>query len=135
MRVYGTKSKILQHSEALFRSLEEQGTQNCFYDGGCLWLPMPALAGPGSQSVLREARPCDVMRESSRSSCSGVIAALCIVRVCSTALNLPRDFSTELALMTLHLWVLHNRFKVDYDGSGIYSGRRLQVGDVCMVGW
>ncbi len=86
MRVYGTKSKILQHSEALFRSLEEQGTQNCFYDGGCLWLPMPALAGPGSQSVLREARPCDVMRESSRSSCSGVIC--CIVH-CACLFHSP----------------------------------------------
>ena len=47
--------------------------------------------------------------------------------LCAAALNLPRDFSTEIALMTLHLWILHNRFKVDYEGPGIYCGRRLQV--------
>ena len=33
MRVYGTKAKILVNSEAIFRSAEEQATQNCFYDG------------------------------------------------------------------------------------------------------
>lgn len=74
MRVYSNKAQTGKFSEALFRSVEEQATQDCVYD----------------------------------------------------VLNLTHDFTTEHALMTLHIWMLHCRFKVDYDGSGLFCGRRMQ---------
>ncbi len=43
------------------------------------------------------------------------------------ALRLPRTWITEHSLLVLHVWVLHNRFKVDYNVTPLqYSGRRMQ---------
>lgn len=42
------------------------------------------------------------------------------------ALSLPRTWIVEHALLALHVWILHNRFKVDYNVSGDFSGRRMQ---------
>jgi hypothetical protein len=112
MQVYSRKGLILRNSEALFRSLEEQATQDSFYT--CM---MAALVSSNPPRGRKRA-----------------LLTLCWLMCLSPALNLPRDFSTEIALMTLHLWVLHNRFKVDYELPGIYCGRRLQVcGSPCLI--
>jgi len=42
------------------------------------------------------------------------------------ALGLPRNWITEQALISLHIWLFHNRFKVDYNVPGLYNGRRMQ---------
>lgn len=41
-------------------------------------------------------------------------------------LRLPRTWITEHSLIALHVWLFHNRFKVDYNASGEYCGRRMQ---------
>jgi hypothetical protein len=43
-----------------------------------------------------------------------------------TALGLPRTWIAEHALIAMHVWVFHNRFKVDYNVGGEFSGRRMQ---------
>ena len=43
------------------------------------------------------------------------------------ALRLPRSWITEHSLLALHVWILHNRFKVDYNVPATeFSGRRMQ---------
>ena len=49
------------------------------------------------------------------------------------ALGLPHDFATEHSLISLHVWILHNRFRLDYDGRGILCGRYVaSVHDFCL---
>jgi hypothetical protein len=43
-----------------------------------------------------------------------------------SSLNLPRTWINEQALISLHVWILHNRCKVDYNLPGEFSGRRMQ---------
>lgn len=42
------------------------------------------------------------------------------------ALGIQRNWITEQALISLHVWLLHNRFKVEYNCEGLYNGRRMQ---------
>ncbi len=42
------------------------------------------------------------------------------------ALGLPKTWITEQALISLHVWIFHNRFKSDYEASGEFNGRRMQ---------
>jgi cytochrome b pre-mRNA-processing protein 3 len=43
------------------------------------------------------------------------------------ALRLPRTWITEHSLLALHVWILHNRFKVDYNVEPAeFNGRRMQ---------
>lgn len=42
------------------------------------------------------------------------------------ALGIPHTWITENALIALHVWILHNRFKVDYNVAGDFNGRRMQ---------
>ena len=43
------------------------------------------------------------------------------------ALQLPRTWITEHSLLALHVWILHNRFKVDYNVTpAAFNGRRMQ---------
>jgi hypothetical protein len=52
------------------------------------------------------------------------------------ALGLPHDFATEHSLISLHVWILHNRFRLDYDGRGILCGRYVaSVHDFCLRLW
>jgi hypothetical protein len=44
----------------------------------------------------------------------------------SAALGLPKNWITEHALIALHVWIFHNRFKVDYNVPGEFNGRRMQ---------
>ena len=44
MRVYGKKAQILTNSEFIFRSAEEQATQDVFYEG-MHWLIDPLIMG------------------------------------------------------------------------------------------
>lgn len=74
MGVFGTKSRVGQGSEALYRSIEEQSIQNKWF----------------------------------------------------TELALPHTWITEHCLLALHVWIFHNRFKVDYNVPGEFNGRRLQ---------
>lgn len=74
MGVFSQKARVGGHSEALYRSIEEQATQDIWWD----------------------------------------------------ALKLPRNWITEQAMISLHVWIFHNRFKVDYNLSGEFSGRRMQ---------
>ena len=43
-----------------------------------------------------------------------------------TSLNLPSNWITEHSMIALHVWILHNRFKIDYNNSGEFNGRRIQ---------
>ena len=54
MQVYGTKAQILVNSEAMLRSLDEQATQNCVYEGqsGVLFV----LTAGGQRGEKRERR-------------------------------------------------------------------------------
>ena len=40
------------------------------------------------------------------------------------ALGLRPSWMSETALIGLHVWLFHNRYKLDYYGEGLYSGRR-----------
>lgn len=42
------------------------------------------------------------------------------------ALGIQKNWITEHALISLHVWLLHNRFKVDYNVKGEFNGRRMQ---------
>lgn len=72
--VWSRKARVGGSSEALYRSIEEQATQNVWW----------------------------------------------------TALGIPKTWITEHALLSLHMWLLHNRFKVDYNVPGDFNGRRMQ---------
>lgn len=39
---------------------------------------------------------------------------------------MKRTWISEHAVLALHVWLLANRFKVDYNCSGLYCGRRMQ---------
>lgn len=41
-------------------------------------------------------------------------------------MKLPHTWITEHALIALHVWIFHNRFKVDYNVPGEFNGRRMQ---------
>jgi len=41
-------------------------------------------------------------------------------------LGLQRNWITEHAMISLHVWLLHNRFKVDFNVPGLFNGRRMQ---------
>lgn len=74
MGVFSQTAKVGNQSESLFRSVEEQATQDAWW----------------------------------------------------AALSLPRTWINEHALIALHVWIFHNRFKVDYNVSGEFNGRRMQ---------
>ena len=42
------------------------------------------------------------------------------------ALGLRRSWLSETSLLALHVWLLHTRFKADFDAPGALNGRRLQ---------
>lgn len=73
--VFSAKATIGVNSEAIFRSIEEQATQDVWY----------------------------------------------------TALRIPRTWIAEQALISLHVWILHNRAKLDYNVKPVeMCGRRMQ---------
>jgi hypothetical protein len=75
MGSFRASAKLGERSTDVFASLEEQATQNAWYE----------------------------------------------------ALRLPRTWITEHSLLALHVWILHNRFKVDYNVPATeFSGRRMQ---------
>lgn len=74
MGIFSQKARTGVNSEAIFRSLEEQATQNVWFE----------------------------------------------------SLGLPRSWITEHSLLALHVWLFHNRFKVDYNVPGDFNGRRMQ---------
>ena len=74
MGVFGRSATMGGNSEAIMRSIEEQATQEVWWE----------------------------------------------------ALRLPRTWIAEHAMITLHVWMFHNRFKVDYNVSGEFNGRRSQ---------
>lgn len=47
----------------------------------------------------------------------------CVCVLARAALSLPHTFASEHALVALHVWILHRRFRVEYNGKGIYCGR------------
>jgi hypothetical protein len=72
---FSARASVGVHSEAIFRSIEEQATQEAWY----------------------------------------------------TSLRLPRTWITEHSLIALHVWILHNRAKLDYNVSPVeFCGRRMQ---------
>lgn len=50
----------------------------------------------------------------------------CAISPPPVALGIKRDWITEHSLLALHVWIFHNRFKVDYNVGGEFSGRRMQ---------
>jgi hypothetical protein len=72
--VFGLRARVGGHSESVWRSAEEQGAQDLWFD----------------------------------------------------TLGIPRTWMTEHALIVLHVWILNNRFKVDYNLPGEFKGRRMQ---------
>ena len=74
MGMFTLKARIGVNSETIFRSIEEQALQNCWFE----------------------------------------------------ALRLERNWLSEHSLIALHVWLFHNRFKVDYNVAGDFNGRRMQ---------
>ena len=72
--VFSRRATVGVNSEAIYRSIEEQATQEGWWD----------------------------------------------------ALGLPRTWIAEHAMIALHVWMFHCRFKVDYNVGGEFNGRRMQ---------
>ena len=74
MGVWSRRARVGVSSEALYRSIEEQATQDIWW----------------------------------------------------RALGIPKNWITEHSLIALHVWIFHNRFKIDFNVSGDFNGRRMQ---------
>lgn len=86
------------NAEAVYRSIEEQATQDCWFEG-----------------EFPEAR-----RSGRRLSAHPHPSLTAHLRA---ALNIRRTFMTEQAMLNLHVWLLHKRHMLDFFAPGAYNGR------------
>lgn len=115
-------SQQIVNAESVWRSIEEQATQNSWFEGegrpgliacqrGCLELAVLALPPLAASASCRSPLPrCQCPP---RSLASAVAAAL----------NLERTFITEHSMLALHVWLVHKRFMLDFHNRGLFCGR------------